>query len=194
LTEISRENKSVPWNPADFHPLVFSTLQEQSSQPIPLSASEFHPRDLPPDLLSTDPEQLFPKARDAKAALSGLLLIAGHWDLSHQVAQDIPSREGSYWHAIGHRIEPDSSNSAYWFRRVGQHPIFAALHERAALFLSSSNTGWRLKREWDPHLFLIWCDESRNLPQSEKHALAIQIQGAECELLLSWCALKLRDL
>ena len=67
--------------------------------------------------MSADPKKLFPHARDAPAALSGLVLMAGHWDLSHQIAQDISSREGSYWHAIAHRIEPDSPNSGYWFRQ-----------------------------------------------------------------------------
>ena len=161
---------------------------------MPLSASDFQPQDLPPDLLSTAPEQLFPQARDAKAALSGLLLMAGHWDLSHQAAQDLSSREGSYWHAIAHRIEPDSWNSGYWFRRVGRHPIFGPLHEQVAPLLIESRVEWRLKNDWDPELFLAWCDETRNRPESEKYRTARKIQYAECELLFSWCALKLSDL
>jgi hypothetical protein len=164
----------VLWKPAD--------------NPIPLSASEFHAQELPPDLLAADPMQLFPNARDAKAALSGLLLLAGHWDLCHTTAQDIASPEGSYWHAIVHRIEPDSSNAGYWFRRVGAHPIFAALHEKAAVLLEGSNVDWRLKPSWDPHLFITWCNEARAEPGSAKYLCAQQIQQAECQLLLSWCA------
>ncbi len=78
--------------------------------------------------MSTPVEELFPDARDGKAALAGLFLLYGHWDLSHQISQDVTSREGSYWHAIAHRLEPDSWNSSYWFRRVGEHPIFSGLY------------------------------------------------------------------
>jgi len=164
----------VPWKPAD--------------NPIPLSASEFQPQELPPDLLTTNPAELFPDARESKAALSGLLLLAGHWDLCHTTAQDIGSREGSYWHAIVHRVEPDSSNAAYWFRRVGPHPIFSVLHDQAATLLSASNVAWRLKSSWDPHLFLTWSDEARAEPGGAKYHCAQQIQWAECQLLFSWCA------
>ncbi len=175
-------------NPAGFHPLACSLLEARSGQPIPLSSGEFQPQDLPPNLMSTHPRQLFPHARDAAAALSGLLLFAGHWELCHQIAQDVSSREGSYWHAIAHRIEPDSWNSGYWFRRVGEHPIFAALYEQASLLLSGSNVGWRPNSHWDPQAFLAFCDEARTASGKLKHQYAQQIQLAECELLFSWCA------
>jgi len=167
-------------NPADFPPL-------------PLSASELQPADLPADLMSAPPEQLFPHARDAQAALAGFLLRSGHWDLCHRVSQDLPTREGSYWHAIVHRMEPDFPNAGYWFRRVGEHPIFAAIHSQVAPLLSSTNTGWRAKKHWDPHLFLIWCEEASSLPDCEKRSIATQIHRLECDLLLSWCALKTND-
>ena len=48
------------------------------------------------------------------------------------MAQDLETQEGSYWHAIVHRQEPDAGNSGYWFRQVGKHPIFPALRARAA--------------------------------------------------------------
>ena len=35
------------------------------------------------------------------------MLLLGDWERSHELSQDNPSREGSYWHAIAHRIEPD---------------------------------------------------------------------------------------
>jgi hypothetical protein len=178
----------VLWNPAHFHPLAVSILEAHSGQPIPLSAAEFLPQELPRNLMSTGPEQLFPHARDAKAALSGLLLIAGHWEASHQIAQDVSSHEGSYWHAIVHRIEPDSSNAGYWFRQVGGHPIFAALREQATGLLAASNVDWRLKTLWDPQDFVSWSDEARRAPGGPKYACAQNIQGAECDLLFSWCA------
>jgi hypothetical protein len=138
--------------------------------------------------MATSAEQLFPKGRDSKAALAGLLFMAGCWDLSHQAAQDIESQDGSYWHAIVHRVEPDSSNAKYWFRQVGEHPIFTALHAEAAGALAASDTGWRLKGKWDASRFVDWCDEARTEPGSAKRRLAEQIQGVEIDLLFSWCA------
>jgi len=144
--------------------------------------------------MSIPADQLFPHARDAKAALAGLLLGSGHWDSSHQVAQDTLSREGSYWHAIAHRIEPDSWNSGYWFRRVGDHPIFPTLHTETAALLSTSEVGWHLAKKWNPHQFLMWCDQGRTGSDVAKRSLACQIQRLECDRLLSWCALKTNDL
>lgn len=174
------QNGLVLWNPDDA-PL------------LPLTASELEPQPLPAGLMSTPVEQLFPDARDAKSALAGFLLMSGHWELSHQLSQDIPSREGSYWHAIAHRLEPDSWNAGYWFKRVGQHPTFGALRVQAAAHLSDAAPDWRLKDVWDPHLFIAWCDEAR-LSLCEKRTIARQIQRAECTLLLSWCAVKRKDL
>ena len=65
---------------------------------------------------------LFPTSRAPEAALAGLYFYFSCWDDAHRVAQDISTAEGSYWHAIVHRQEPDDWNSAYWFRQVGRHP------------------------------------------------------------------------
>lgn len=48
---------------------------------------------------------------------------AGNWDAAHEIAQDIPSRTGSWIHGLLHAIEGDFSNSAYWYHRAGQPPI-----------------------------------------------------------------------
>ena len=74
-------------------------------------------------------EKLFPSARAPRGALSGLYLYFSCRDEAHEVAQEDPTAEGSYWHAIVHRQEPDAGNAAYWFRRVGTHPVVALLTE-----------------------------------------------------------------
>jgi len=61
--------------------------------------------------------------------LSGLWLLAGDLDQSHSVSQDLPSAEGSFWHGIMHRREGDFGNAKYWFRKVGNHPVFQHLQE-----------------------------------------------------------------
>jgi hypothetical protein len=168
------------WNAADF-------------QTLPLTASEWKPKDLPADVLSTPADELFPQARDAQAALAGVLLLYGHWERSHEIAQEMNTREGSYWHGIAHRIEPDSANAGYWLRRVGEHAIFPALYKDVEALLAASKTNWRLKDAWEPSLFIAWCDEARGLPGSEKHWIASQIQRVECERLFAWCAMKADD-
>ena len=44
----------------------------------------------------------------------------GDWDKAHAIAQDDASAEGSWVHAYLHRVEGDSGNAAYWYRRAGQ--------------------------------------------------------------------------
>src|ERR1039458_8862595 len=67
---------------------------------------------------------LFAGARAPEAAPSGLYVYFSCFEEAHKIAQDIPTAEGSYWHAIVHRQEPDAGNAAYWFRQVQRHPIF----------------------------------------------------------------------
>jgi hypothetical protein len=59
--------------------------------------------------------------------MSGLWLLAGDLERSHTISQGLGSAEGSFWHGIMHRREGDFSNSKYWFRRVGDHPVLDQL-------------------------------------------------------------------
>ena len=130
---------------------------------------------------------LFPEARDGHAALAGLLLRAGCWAESHAIAQDVTSPQGSYWHGIIHRMEPDPSNAAYWFRRVGKHMIFPDLLKRAQEILQIGGPEqWCLKSSWDPFLFIDWCGEAHEKGGKEE-AAAREIQMAEWQLLFDWC-------
>ena len=44
----------------------------------------------------------------------------GDWDKAHQIAQEIPTAEGSWVHAYLHREEGDLGNARYWYRRAGR--------------------------------------------------------------------------
>jgi hypothetical protein len=44
----------------------------------------------------------------------------GDWEQAHNIAQDIPTREGSWVHAYLHRVEGDDSNASYWYNRAGK--------------------------------------------------------------------------
>jgi hypothetical protein len=74
------------------------------------------------------------------ALAAGLLQVHDFWDASHEAAQQADDRGeravSAYWHGIAHRREPDSSNAAYWFRRVGRHPVCASLAEGARPFFA----------------------------------------------------------
>ncbi len=80
---------------------------------------------------------LFPGAaiRARLTLAAGLLQVHDFWDASHEAAQqadDLGERGCSaYWHGIAHRREPDAGNAAYWFRRVGRHPIYQPLAQAA---------------------------------------------------------------
>ena len=111
---------------------------------------------------------------------AGLWLAFGHWERSHQVAQDLDTPEGSFWHAVLHRREPDAGNAKYWFRRVGPHPIFAEL-ATAALAL-----GYGDGPTWDAARFVDDCERHRDTG-TEIEATLKAVQAKEWELLFAWC-------
>ena len=165
-------------------------LREYSDEVLPLSRTEKCNREAAASVQAAKVATLLPGARAPEAAVSAQLLLAGCWDDSHKVSQDIASREGSYWHAMAHRIEPDSSNAAWWFHQVGEHPIFPELHRRASEILARHHTRWVLRRTWDPLLFIEWCEQARRAQGSALESAALEIQRAEWELLFEWCALE----
>jgi hypothetical protein len=63
------------------------------------------------------------------------LLQAGDWHGAHTIAQADPSPLGSWCHGIVHMVEPDRSNSMYWYQRAGRSfpGLGAAESEIAAL-------------------------------------------------------------
>ncbi|HXB70396.1 MAG TPA: hypothetical protein VNY05_19260 [Candidatus Acidoferrales bacterium] len=125
---------------------------------------------------------LFPNARAPEAAMAGLYLYFSCIEEAHQIAQGVGSAEGSFWHAILHRQEPDADNAGYWFRRVGAHPIFPALRERAAAL------GVDFGGRWDPLAFIDLCEKARTKPGSAAEMRAMEVQRAEWQLLFAYCA------
>jgi hypothetical protein len=128
-------------------------------------------------LRATSADLLFPGARAPEGALSGLYVYFSCFDEAHAIAQDIATAEGSYWHAIVHRQEPDAGNAAYWFRQVGAHLIFPALARAAGQ-----------EAPWDPFAFIDLCEQARRQPGSELEARARNIQRIEWQLLFDYCA------
>ena len=136
----------------------------------------------------TGPE-LFPQSFAPEAALTGLWLYFSCLDEAHQIAQDISSVEGSFWHAIVHRQEPDSGNAAYWFRQVGQHPLFSELCSAADEILARyPQAEFRTGGKWDPFSFTTFCERVRQKPDSASERAALEIQRVEWQLLFDYCA------
>lgn len=133
---------------------------------------------------------------DATAVLSGLWLLHGDGDASHRCSQSIEDegrhRCGNFWHGIMHRQEPDYGNSKYWFRRVGQHPIFPELARRADELIAADGSDeahhWRAKLglpgRWDPFAFVDWCETATHEADARQVRLLRRIQFVEMHLLL----------
>jgi hypothetical protein len=126
--------------------------------------------------------ELFPRSRAPEAALAGLYVYFDCWTEAHEAAQDIATPEGSYWHAIVHRQEPDAGNAAYWFRQVGAHAIFQELRDAAA------EIGLEVGPRWNPDTFIELCERARQIPGSELERQAREVQRAEWHLLFDYCA------
>lgn len=135
----------------------------------------------------------------ATALHAGLWMAADFLDESHELSQSMQGQgkhsDGDYWHALMHRREPDYGNAKYWFRRVGEHPIFSDLTLTAETILDRSESDaapmWKSRlgvpTAWDPCVFVDLCQlaaKDRNTPLART---ARQLQWSEMLLLLAHC-------
>jgi hypothetical protein len=170
---------------------VASVLAGCPDPQLPLVRSEMRTHPRLDSVARQSARELFPGARDPESAHSGLLLMMGGWQQAHEAAQEIARREGSYWHAITHRIEPDIWNAGYWFRLVGSHPIFEDLRNGVAEIIAQNpDARWTIREAWDPFRFLDLCEMAASEKDGASHRLAIAIQSLEWRLLFEWCAAK----
>lgn len=140
----------------------------------------------PADLFAPEP------VRDpmmAACCVSALWLRRGYLAESHALSQVIPSREGSYWHGAMHRREGDWSNAKYWFRKVGDHPIHAALAVDARVLTEDPRDAVaRVLHDqlaWDPFAFVDMCQDA--VEKGTAAGLCRTLQRREWELLFDYC-------
>lgn len=127
----------------------------------------------------------------ADACVSGAWLFNDFLETSHTISQGIETPTGSYWHAIMHRREPDASNAKYWFRRVGDHPVYPTLAVQAGELIRSVGeeagkaAALLSASEWDPDRFVDLCEQVRGRGGAAER-LCEQIQRLEWEILFDF--------
>ncbi len=182
---------STPFPPEVYPPVVAALLREPR---LPELGPGRPNQAVRADLKKLRAEDLFPgQIADAEAAqccLAALWLWHDFLDESHEISQRIESAEGSYWHGIMHRREPDYGNAKYWFRRVGKHPIFADLAADARTLIAAQNDPAAKalcpSSAWDPYAFIDACEAIAGGRNSAEE-VARQIARREWELLWAHC-------
>jgi hypothetical protein len=180
------------WDPSAYGPEIGSLLNDDRLAPI--NGGRPNPQVKPLlEQLSVDRAFGHAAARDpdmAACCLAGLWLLHGYLDESHKLSQDIHTTSGSYWHGLMHRREGDFSNSKYWFRQVGQHPVFPILlNEVRELTRKDKNAqapdALAMEDRWDPYRFIDMCESAS---ENSKHGDFCElVQQAEWRILFDYC-------
>ncbi len=142
------------------------------------------------DRTVVDVAMIFPGQRivdsdAARACVAGILLARDRFHDSHAVSQDLATAEGSYWHGILHRREPDAGNAKYWMRQVGRHPVHVGL---AAATRQLGAERLLDRGAWNAVRFIDACTASGG--DDRQAEILSAVQAKEMELLLAWCAAK----
>jgi hypothetical protein len=170
--------QSFRFNPTVYGPVVAALMAESRlaslgpGSPEPEVHVELHRFNPQSDLGRPSSD------RDAaRTCLAGLWLYFDYLDESHTISQDLGTTEGSFWHAIMHRREPDAWNSKYWWRRVGSHPVLSQLTSEAPTL------GYHYTNPLD---FVDFCERVRDTGTTDE-TLARQVQLLEWQLLFDHC-------
>ncbi len=174
-----------------YGPVFQSIFQIRSRMPLTAGSPQ------PMPLTTLTVEKAFAHHKGAinapygNACLAAAYLFIDHWDTAHRIAQDLPTREGSYWHAIIHRREPDYWNSKYWFRRVGEHPVYPLLVQKIQSLPLNAELEKIIQQitqdnRWDPFAFVDACEHA---PQKGEQAVSAceMIQDLEFKVLFQYC-------
>jgi hypothetical protein len=129
-------------------------------------------------------------SNQAQACLAGLWLHHDFLDESHRISQEIDTIDGSYWHGIMHRREPDYANAKYWFRRVGNHPIAPVLASTARELTERERDKSEFdflasQPNWDHSRFVDLCEAAAGNDGLERFCRTIQL--CEWQLLFDHC-------
>jgi hypothetical protein len=181
----------TPYDPSAYGPLLAKLLREPRLNLLEVGRPDLADR---PQIEVISEENAFAphSIQDvtmANACRAGVWLYHDFLDEAHSLSQDLHTAEGSYWHALVHRREPDYDNAKYWFHRVGVHPIFEPLRQAAAQLAASAHPTSAFltyQRAWDPFAFVDLCEAAQS-GRSPCEMLCRQIQQREWELLFDYC-------
>ena len=110
----------------------------------------------------------------ADCCRSGLLLLNGFLNESHEISQSVQSPEGSYWHGLMHRAEGDFWNSKYWYSKGGKnHPVTTKMRQH------DSN--------WSGESFVDACEQAAASTNNESRDRIDQLARYEWFYLFQHC-------
>jgi hypothetical protein len=126
----------------------------------------------------------------AQGCIAGVWLVHDFLDESHEVSQGINTSEGGFWHGIMHRREGDFSNAKYWFRHVGDHPVYESLASYAKELAEEQDAASAIAKltargTWEPYAFVDLCQAAER--GGAHRELCLDLQQAEWELLFDFC-------
>jgi hypothetical protein len=178
----------MEFDPTQYVPQVarLLTMADHGDRLFPLRPGECLNPELRDVLRTLNPRDLFPDVEEPEAPMTGLFLYFSCFEEAHKLADFCESHEGELWHAILHRREPDSGNAAYWFRRVGSHPVFDLLPREVKKITSRFREAEFRGHNWDPFAFVSFCDRARRQPGSVQEQAAMEIQRVEWQLLFDY--------
>ena len=168
--------------------------------PAPLCPTQIWKPEISSQISAASDEELFGSQtndetqREMRLAVrAGLLLMNDDLHASHEIAQDIKTSTGSFWHSIMHRREGDFSNANYWCRQTGNHAAFEdVLPAARSTLIGKENRDAReffdvleSEKKWNPPEFVAACEKAAS---EKRDAIWLQeLQLAEMTALLNWC-------
>ncbi len=155
---------------SSFHPIMAALLSRPTPPLVPAK---------PWDLSLT--AQIAQAAKSEKASdyvQAALHLMNDDLDTAHSLVQRHEGDQtADYLHMLVHRREGDWSNTGYWVRRVGTHPIYAAL--------TAANEP---TRPWDPSSMVTLCRQAnQKQPDAETTAEIARLSAWETATAVAWC-------
>jgi len=148
------------------------------------------PRTLPFDQPVEEARAALKQIEAAALPRGALWLLHDFMDEVHGLVQDVETGDAAYLHCILHRREPDAHNAAYWFARIGAHPIFDELARDAAEILAGrpALAGIVAGGRFDARRFIDAATAASTTGADEQALLALQRR--EWELLFDhlWTA------
>ena len=142
-----------------------SISQFINQSPVSIVAAEGGPLSLSEIQKFYDDElvPLVKNKRYGRICLAALMFAQDYIWEGHEIVQDYPELEASWWHAFMHRMEGDYGNSAYWYRRVGEPAEYVGFFEAVKkLELDSGISSIQDASSWDPFVFNGLIDRYRN--------------------------------